>query len=59
MENDFDVVPIHQHMTDDTSSIIFLHYWGRGRAEMSVRGIKAALDELGTNATALSMNHYN
>lgn len=42
-----DVVAIHQHMIGTKPMIIFLHYWGRGRADKLAAGFKAALDELG------------
>jgi len=42
-----DVVAIHHHMINSRPVIIFLHYWGRGRADKIATGFKAALDELG------------
>src|SRR5207249_2908882 len=30
--HNIDVVAIHQHMIDTKPQIIFLHYWGRGKA---------------------------
>ena len=38
------VVAIHQHMTGEEPRIMFLHYWGIGRAEDLAKGIRAALD---------------
>ena len=38
------IVAIHQHMTGETPRILFLHYWGRGKAVDVARGIRAALD---------------
>ena len=38
------VVAIHQHMTGESPRIIFLHYWGVGRAQALAKGLKAALD---------------
>jgi hypothetical protein len=46
-KNGLDVVAIHHHMTSDRPMIIFLHYWGTGRAEALATGFKAALSELG------------
>jgi hypothetical protein len=46
-KNGLDVVAIHHHMTEDRPVVIFLHYWGRGRAEKLAAAFKAALDELG------------
>jgi hypothetical protein len=42
---DIDIVAIHQHMTGEEPRIMFLHYWGVGRAEELARGLKAALDQ--------------
>lgn len=39
-----DIVAIHSHMTGESPRILFLHYWGRGRAEQLARAVKAALD---------------
>jgi hypothetical protein len=39
-----DVVAIHQHMIEERPPIVFLHYWGVGRAEDLARGLRAALD---------------
>lgn len=38
------VVTIHNHMEDETPASIFLHYYGKGRAEDLARGVKSALD---------------
>ncbi|HET7224595.1 MAG TPA: DUF1259 domain-containing protein [Candidatus Eisenbacteria bacterium] len=40
-----EIVAIHQHMTGETPRIVFLHYWGIGRAEDLARGVRAALDQ--------------
>ena len=37
------IVAIHQHMTGETPRVMFLHYWGVGRAEDLARGLAAAL----------------
>ena len=39
-----DIVAIHQHMTGEQPRILFLHYWGTGKAEDLAKAIKAALD---------------
>jgi len=39
------IVAIHQHMTGEVPRIMFLHYWGIGRAEDLARGVRAALDQ--------------
>lgn len=38
------VVAIHSHMEGEDPASIFLHYWGKGRAEDLARGVKSALD---------------
>src|SRR5215831_3479839 len=38
------IVAIHQHMTGEEPRLVFLHYWGVGRAEDLARGVRAALD---------------
>jgi hypothetical protein len=38
-----DIVAIHQHMTGETPRIMFLHYWGVGKAEDLARTVKSAL----------------
>ncbi len=45
---DIQIVAIHQHMTGEEPRIMFLHYWGVGRAEELARDLRAALDQ--TNA---------
>ncbi len=55
-KNGLDVVAIHHHMTGAHPMIIFLHYWGKGPAEMLAKGFKAALGELGKSGAARSRN---
>ncbi|WP_397453158.1 DUF1259 domain-containing protein [Pseudomonas sp. NA-150] len=38
------IVAIHQHMTDEQPRILFLHYWGKGKAVDLAKGVKSALD---------------
>jgi hypothetical protein len=38
------IVAIHSHMTGESPRILFLHYWGRGRAEDLANAVKRALD---------------
>jgi len=40
----FDVVAIHHHMTSARPVVIFLHYWGRGKAVTLAESLRAALD---------------
>jgi hypothetical protein len=41
------VVAIHHHMTDVKPMVIFLHYYGTGRAATLAQGVRAAVDVLG------------
>jgi protein-tyrosine-phosphatase len=43
-----DVVAIHHHMTGVTPALVFLHYYGTGRAATLAEGVRAAVDALGT-----------
>ena len=38
------IVAIHHHMTYEKPRYIFLHYWGKGRAESLAQSLKKALD---------------
>jgi len=40
------VVALHHHMTGEPT-VYFLHYWGRGAAEVLARGVRGAVDQLG------------
>jgi hypothetical protein len=42
-----DVVAIHHHMLSTQPTVIFLHYWGQGKADDLASGFKAAIDQLG------------
>ncbi|WP_300440237.1 DUF1259 domain-containing protein [Christiangramia sp.] len=48
IENDIEVVALHNHMVKEEPRIFFLHYWGVGPAEKLAKGLKAALDQTGT-----------
>ena len=41
---DINIVAIHQHMTGENPRMIFLHYYGRGKALSLAEGVKAAID---------------
>jgi len=41
---DIQIVAIHQHMTGEQPRVMFLHYWGAGKAEDLAKAVKAALD---------------
>lgn len=47
VENDIEVVAVHNHMVHEDPRIFFLHYWGVGPAEKLAKGLRAALDKTG------------
>jgi hypothetical protein len=53
-KNGLEVVAIHHHMTSDRPMIVFLHYWGTGKADKLASGFKAAVDELGKHGAPSS-----
>jgi hypothetical protein len=46
-QHNLEVVACHSHMLDENPRIIFLHYYGRGKAADLAQGFRAALDVLG------------
>jgi hypothetical protein len=42
--NGIDVVAIHSHMTGESPRLLFLHYWGRGKAAVLATAVKKAVD---------------
>ncbi len=46
-KHNLEVVAVHSHMLNDDPHIIFLHYYGRGKATELAQGFRAALDVLG------------
>ncbi|MEB2781432.1 DUF1259 domain-containing protein [Algoriphagus sp. C2-6-M1] len=47
IENDIEVVAVHNHMVHEDPRIFFLHYWGVGPVEELAKGLKEALDKTG------------
>lgn len=43
-KGNINIVAIHSHMEGESPSSIFLHYWGKGRAEDLARAVKSAMD---------------
>jgi hypothetical protein len=43
-QHGINIVAIHSHMTHEQPRILFLHYWGKGKAADLAKAIKAALD---------------
>jgi hypothetical protein len=44
------IVAIHQHMTGEEPRLMFLHYWGQGKAQDLAKAARAAIDLTGTAA---------
>jgi hypothetical protein len=51
------IVAIHQHMTGETPRILFLHYWGRGRAQHLAWALRRTLDAQGAAAGSSTAGH--
>jgi len=47
IENEIEVVALHNHMVHERPRIFFQHYWGAGPAEKLAKVLKAALDKSG------------
>jgi hypothetical protein len=45
--HNLNVVAMHNHMVNARPVVIFLHYWGQGRAAALATGVRAALDVQG------------
>jgi hypothetical protein len=58
VENDIEVVAVHNHMVHEEPRIFFLHYWGVGEAEKLATGLKAALDQTGRSVKPTSANVF-
>jgi hypothetical protein len=43
-KSNINVVALHHHMTGETPRVLFLHYWGRGKAMDLAKSIVAALE---------------
>jgi len=43
-DNGINIVAIHQHMTGENPRMIFLHYYGRGKALALAQAVKAAIN---------------
>lgn len=43
-KNGINIVAIHQHMSEEQPRILFLHYWGKGKAAALATALKGALD---------------
>ena len=55
VENEIEVVAVHNHMVHEQPRIFFLHYWGVGNAEQLAKGLKAALGQTGKKKSGMRM----
>ena len=55
VENNIEVVAVHNHMVHEQPRIFFLHYWGVGSAEQLAKALKAALYQTGKKKTGMNM----
>lgn len=46
--SNINIVSIHQHLIDEEPRLLFLHYWGKGKAKDLATGVKKALDAQAT-----------
>jgi hypothetical protein len=44
------IVSIHSHMAEETPRVLFMHYWGRGKAEDLAHALRQTLDAQGAAA---------
>ena len=56
-QNGLEVVAVHNHMLGDDPRMIFLHYYGQGRATDLANGFRAALNVLGKEKQSKTMRH--
>jgi DNA polymerase III psi subunit len=42
--SNINIVAIHHHMTEESPRVLFLHYWGQGKATDLAQAVKKALD---------------
>jgi hypothetical protein len=48
-ENGIEVASIHNHLLDNEPPLAFMHFWAHGEAIGLAKGLKAALDQTGSN----------
>jgi hypothetical protein len=45
VQNGIEVVAVHNHMVEESPKVFFLHYWGTGKVDQLVNGLKTALQQ--------------
>jgi hypothetical protein len=47
-----EITAVHNHLLDETPSIMYVHYWGRGNAVMLAQAVRDALEQSATPIAA-------
>ena len=50
-EHDFEITAVHNHLLNESPSVMYVHYWGRGNAAMLAQAVR---DALGQSATPIA-----
>jgi len=53
-QHGIEVTTIHSHMLTESPRLFFLHYWARGDQEKVTKGLRAALDIMGSTPSGLA-----
>ena len=51
-DHDFEITAVHNHLLNETPSIMYVHYWGRGSATTLAQAVKEALGRSNTPIAA-------
>jgi hypothetical protein len=51
-QHDFEITAVHNHLLNETPSIMYVHYWGRGSAVMLAQAVREALGQSATPIAA-------
>ena len=51
-DHDFEITAVHNHLLNETPSIMYVHYWGRGSATTLAQALKEALGRSNTPIAA-------
>ena len=51
-EHDFEITAVHNHLLNESPSVMYVHYWGRGNAAMLAQAVRDALSESATPIAA-------
>ena len=50
-QSDFEITAVHNHLLNETPSIMYVHYWGQGSAVMLAQAVREALGHSATPIT--------